>query len=150
MRRRRDLGDLFDEFFRDFFEDVFEDLRPRRGRRLNPLMEEEYEDYREPMHDVIETDNEVIVTVEIPGVKKEDIDINVSSRSIEIKAEHKEEEKKEGEEYTYMKEYKGFYKVIPLPVEVNTEKVKATYNNGVLEVRLEKKHKEEKKKVKVE
>ena len=157
-RRRRGF---FDEFFEEM-ERMFEDLLgrerdffgfgyvPSKGRRYGDVREE-FREYREALTDVWESDDEVVVTMELPGVKKEDIKINVTPRTLEVKAEQKEESKEESEGGIRIERaYKGFYKVVDLPTEVKTDEVKATYNNGVLEVRLPKAHKEKKKEVKVE
>lgn len=92
---------------------------------------------RKPLVDTMETDDEVHVIVEMPGVSKEDIDLNASETTLEIKAE--------GENRKYSE-------FVNLPCEVIPESAKARYNNGVLEVVLKKKHpkKEKKKKIKVE
>ncbi len=97
------------------------------------------EGFREPLADVFETDKEVIVTVELPGVKKDDIEVNVTENAVEVKAEIKEEHKEEKEGiYRMERSYRGFYRVIPLPAEVKPEEAKATYKNGVLEIRIPK------------
>ena len=145
--------DPFDEMRKlvDRMERIFEEpwgfgFGPFRG------LEEEREGFRQPLTDVFETDNEVVVTVELPGVRKEDIDVTVRENSVEIKAEVKkiEEVKKEGF-FRAERSYQGFYRVIPLPTEVKSDQAKATYNNGVLEIRIPKAKPEAKgKKVKVE
>lgn len=148
MRRR--YYDPFSEMRRllDSLERAFEDLWPEpvydfeRGFR---------EMYREPYVDVFEADKEVIVTVELPGVRKGDIDLMVREDSVEIKAEiKKEEEKKEEKSYEHRKMFQKYYTVIPLPCTVVPEKAKATYNNGVLEIRIPKAEVSKGTKVKVE
>ncbi|WP_202319091.1 archaeal heat shock protein Hsp20 [Archaeoglobus neptunius] len=79
---------------------------------------------RKPLVDVIETDNEVQVIAEMPGVNKEDIELNATERSLEIRAEG---------------ENRKYYETVELPVEVEPDSAKARYNNGVLEVILRKK-----------
>lgn len=76
---------------------------------------------KEPIVDIFEEDGEVVVVAELPGVRKEDIKLNASGDSLEIRASG------------------SFYKVIKLPSRVDPERAKATFNNGVLEVRLPKK-----------
>ncbi|RLI89318.1 MAG: Hsp20/alpha crystallin family protein [Archaeoglobales archaeon] len=92
---------------------------------------------RRPLIDVMETDEEVHVIAEMPGVNKEDIDVNASETSVEIKAEG---------------ESRKYYEVVDLPCEVVPDSAKARYNNGVLEIIFRKKHpkKEDKKKIKIE
>ncbi len=122
-----------------------------RFRWEGPAMEE-LRGFREPLADVFETDKEVVVTVELPGVRKEDIEVNVTENSVEVKAEVKIEAKEEKEGvYRVERSYKGFYRMIPLPTEVKPEEAKATYKNGVLEIRIPKvKESGKAKKVKVE
>lgn len=79
---------------------------------------------REPLVDVFEEDQNVKVVAEIPGVRKEDIDLTVDEKMLTIKVDT---------------EQRKYYKEVELPVEVSTTGVKATYNNGVLEVTLPKK-----------
>ena len=105
------------------------------------------EDYREPETEIHETDKEIIVTMELPGVDKKDIDLKVTEDQIVVKAEHKEEET---EKETYRKIYSNFYKAIRLPERVDPDKVKATYKNGILEVRLTKLEQEKGKRINIE
>ncbi len=102
-----------------------------------PLIKEEGVEEREPLIDTIETDDEIQVIAEMPGVNKEDIELNASETKLEIKAEG---------------ENRKYYKVVDLPEEVDPESAKARYNNGVLEVILKKKHpkKESKKRINIE
>lgn len=94
-------------------------------------------DQRKPLVDVIETDEEVQIIAEMPGVNKEDIELSASETKLEIKAEG---------------ENRKYYEVVDLPDEVDPDSAKARYNNGVLEVVLKKKHpkKESKKRINIE
>lgn len=102
-----------------------------------PLIKEEGVEERKPLIDIIETDDEIQVIVEMPGVNKEDIELNASETKLEIKAEG---------------ENRKYYEVVDLPDEVDPESAKARYNNGVLEVILKRKHpkKESKKRINIE
>lgn len=109
------------------------------------------ERYREPYADVQETDKEVIVTAEIPGVNKGDINIKVTDNGIEISAEAKHEAKEEKEGVIRSgRFYSKFYKFLSLPSKVHGDKAKATYKNGVLEIKLPKAETEKKTTIKVE
>ncbi len=105
------------------------------GTKPEALVREGVEE-RRPLIDVIETDDEVQVIAEMPGVRKEDIDLNATERTLEIKAEG---------------ENRRYHEIVELPCEVIPDSAKARYNNGVLEVVFKKKHPERKgKKIKVE
>jgi len=126
---------------------IFEDLW--RGDRFLGLPSSpefsrgfiERSEYRTPLTDMWETDKEVVITMELPGVRKEDIDINIYEDGIEVKVERKAERRDEDERkgmYRFERTYTGFYRYIPLPTNVDTERAEATYNNGVLEIRIPK------------
>jgi HSP20 family protein len=83
----------------------------------------------EPLVDVFEDNGEIIVVAEVPGVSKEDIELKVKPNQLIIKAKGKD---------------RKYYKTIDLPKEVIPEKAKASYKNGVLEVRLKAKESKEK------
>jgi len=105
---------------------------------------------REPAIEVYEEKDDVVVKAEVPGMKKEDLEINLSDNRLTIKGEKKEEEevKKKGYYYTE-RSYGSFLRTIDLPREVQTEKAKANFKDGVLEVRLPKTEEAKRKEVKV-
>jgi HSP20 family protein len=82
---------------------------------------------REPLVDVIETESEVKVIAELPGVEKSDVDLETTEKRLAIKVDT---------------ERRKYYKDVDLPTHVDVESAKANYNNGVLEVVLTKKAKE--------
>ncbi len=104
----------------------FGNVRKIRGR---PVISEE----REPLVDVFEEGDEVVVIAELPGVNKEKIKCRVSEdrKKLYIKASN---------------EYHKYYKEVELPVPVEPGSAKASYKNGVLEVRLKKAKVEEEEK----
>lgn len=107
---------------------------------------------KEPVSDVIIKDGNAIVRVDLPGVDKRDVKLNVTENFVEIKAEKKHEVKVEKEGFFKQeRSYAGFYRVIPLPAEVKAEKSKANYKDGVLEIiiPLKERLKKEKKKVEI-
>ncbi|MGC8982344.1 MAG: archaeal heat shock protein Hsp20 [Desulfurococcaceae archaeon] len=107
----------------------FGNIRRTRGR---PEIIEE----REPLVDVFERGDEVVVVAEIPGVDKEKIDLKVTEdgKTLIIKASNEE---------------RKYYKEVDLPAKVDPESAKASYKNGILEVRLKKIGKEEGKGIKI-
>jgi HSP20 family protein len=96
-------------------------------------------EYREPFIDVMEKDKEIIAIAELPGLEKKDIKINVTEDMLEISAETKQEEKKEEKGYVYRERRSGsYYRAISLPSPVDPDNSKATYENGVLEIKMPK------------
>ncbi|MEM2896476.1 MAG: Hsp20/alpha crystallin family protein [Candidatus Bathyarchaeia archaeon] len=93
----------------------------------------------EPLVDVYEANDEVVIVVDLPGVRKEEISINATEDTIEIEAELKKAEKMEKPSYIKQeRKYGRFYRKISLPVKVKPEHAKSKYENGILEVRLPK------------
>ena len=91
---------------------------------------------REPLVDVNETDKQIRVTAELPGVDKSDIELETNEDSLVIRVDT---------------EKRKYYKEVDLPAPVNPDSAKATYNNGVLEVVFDKRTPERKgKKIQVQ
>jgi len=94
--------------------------------------------------DLYETISEVVVVADLPGLSKEDIDIQATSDSITIQAESREG-KDDGNEGYYIKERGSLdiYRRLPLPKRVDPNKAEAAFKNGILTVRLAKAQREE-------
>jgi HSP20 family protein len=104
-----------------------------------------------PEVDIKETEKELILSATIPGMTKDEIDIDVTGGEITISGERKSEEEKPGERYHVRQQnYGAFCVSYTLPVEVKAEDVKASYKHGVLEVIMPKAEETAKHKVKVE
>jgi HSP20 family protein len=116
-----DFGDLFEGFFRP-------------ARRIEPTR-----DFL-PAVDVSEDDNGYVVRAELPGVKKEDIDVTLEDGLLTISAETKtESEEKEGERVIRRERRYGKYsRSLRLGTQVDEGKVKANYKDGILELVLPK------------
>lgn len=119
-----DEWDPFGEFKRIQHE-IFHALAPFEERvRVRPAFANVYE-----------TETGVIAEFELPGVDKKDIKINLTPTDVEVKVERKEEkEEKTKRFYKHEARALSFYRKIAFPVEVVTEKAKATYRNGILRV----------------
>ncbi|RLG52223.1 MAG: Hsp20/alpha crystallin family protein [Thermoproteota archaeon] len=95
--------------------------------------------YRQPLADVYETDRDIVVVVEVPGVDKKDVKINATENAVEIRAESAREEEERGATWHRReRRYIGFYRRISLPAKVDPRRAKARFRNGVLEIRLPK------------
>ncbi len=107
--------------------------------------------FREPISDLKETDKEVVASIEMPGVSKKDIQLNVTEDGLEVKVEQKHEMKEEKKGYIRMESgYRSYYRRLPFPAKVVAEKAEAKYENGVLEVIVPKQQIESKKKKMIE
>lgn len=117
---------VYDELFRGFFKPVRMEGAP------SPVTIK---------MDVRETENGYVVHSEMPGVKKEDIDVAIERNQVTITAEVKQErEKKEGDRMLRNERYFGnIYRSFTLPVELDESACEAKYENGVLELKLVKK-----------
>lgn len=88
-----------------------------------------------PEIDVFEKDNRLFTKVDLPGLKKEDVKVEVSDGQLVISGERKSEaEEKKEQYYRCEREYGSFYRAVPLPDGVKADDVKATFADGVLEV----------------
>ena len=90
--------------------------------------------------DVTETDKEIELTAELPGLEEKDVQVNVSDNALTIKGEKKaekeeKEEKDKDKNYRlFERSYGSFYRSIELPTGINPDAIKAALSNGVLKV----------------
>jgi HSP20 family protein len=92
-----------------------------------------------PYFEIDETDNEVVVTAELPGLEPDDFAIEITGERLVIRGEKKQESSRSGRGYTYSeRRYGAFARALQLPCEIDTDKAKATYKHGVLHVTLPK------------
>jgi HSP20 family protein len=88
--------------------------------------------------DMRETDNEVIVEAAVPGVKPEEIEVQVTGNTLTIKGERKEKKEEKRGAYLYQEQKFGdFSRSVTLPVEVNVDKACTEFENGVLTLTLQ-------------
>ncbi len=129
--------------FEDFFRRPFSMVSPAWWPGLREAQGE-----IAPSIDIYEEGDEVVVKAELPGLKKEDIEVNLTEDSITISGEKKKEEKVERKGYCrHERSYGSFARSFLLPSEVRTDDAKADFKDGVLEIRIPKTE-EAKKKVK--
>ncbi len=92
-----------------------------------------------PRVDVIDREDEVVVRAELPGVEKDDIDVTMTENTVTIKASTKKELKEEKGDYYHAEIAQGsFSRTVPLPAEVEGDRAKASYKDGILEVTIPK------------
>jgi HSP20 family protein len=94
---------------------------------------------RVPVIDVVEEKDKYEITAEIPGIQKEEVDINLKKDIIEISAEHKEQNEIKKENFIRRERSRNiFYRKIPLPNNVDKKGIEATLNNGIISLTLPK------------
>lgn len=147
---RRSIMDLgrwerdMDRMMEDFFGRRTRPWWPERWFRADEL------ERRVPLVDVFEDKDEIVVKAEIPGMDKDNIEVNLTDHTLTIKGEKKKEEEiKEENYYRAERSYGSFIRTVELPAEVHTDKVKANFKNGVLEVRMPKTEAAKAKEIKV-
>jgi HSP20 family protein len=137
---QREMNQVFDNFSKSFFD-------------FSPLSREmDLHKSITPKIDVVETDKEIRVTAELPGMEEKDIEVNFSRDTLIIKGEKKAEKEDKKEDYYVMeRSYGSFQRAIPISAGVDRDKVDANFKNGVLKVTLPKTEEAQKevKKVKI-
>jgi HSP20 family protein len=134
----------------------FESLFPRNWYRPMHLDFPEWTQLgmtglKTPKVDIIDRDGDILVRAEIPGVKKEDLDISLTDTAITIKGCTSEEKKEEDGDYFRSEIMKGsFSRTLPLPAEVDGGKATSTFKDGMLEVVVPKHEHVRRHKVKVD
>ena len=141
------------------FEDLF-DAFQNRFSNWTPVKSNEENDFWAPFSfdsfsstpkvDVEDTDDAFLVRAEVPGLDKDDIHVDLNQDRLIIKGEKKHESKNKGKNYYRVEcSYGSFSRTIPLPSEVEEEKVNAEYKNGVLNICLPKRESAKKKSIEI-
>ena len=132
---RDEMNRLFDSFFTGWPE------------RRKDLLASEWA----PSIDVAETDEEIVVTAELPGVKQDEVDITITDDVLTLKGEKKEEkEVKEKNYHRVERSYGSFQRSISLPTGVKSDEAKASYKDGVLHITVPKAEEAKPKQIKID
>jgi HSP20 family protein len=92
-----------------------------------------------PRVDVFEKNGDIVVKAELPGAKKEDIEVTLDQGDLMIRGQKKAETEVKEEHYYRMEQsYGSFYRRLALPFETTAEQIEATYAEGILEIRIPK------------
>jgi HSP20 family protein len=139
LRPFRELSTLRDEMDR-LWEHFFGELPT-----LEPVRRE-----WAPSLDVSETKNNIVVKAEVPGLEPKDIDISLTGGVLTIKGEKKQEKEEKDENYHRIeRSYGTFTRSVRVPQEVQSDKIEATYKDGVLKITLPKSEEAKKKEIKI-
>lgn len=135
----------------EYIRDLERTFMPRVARGVVSVGREVLTGFREPLVDVREEDDEVVVTMELPGVNKEDIRVNATENFVEVRADVRRERAEErGHYFRRERFYTGFYRRVELPYPVDPSTGKAKFENGILEIRLKKAVRERGRRIPVE
>ncbi len=128
------LASIFDDFMKPFGE-FMEPFFPRSLRSFWSEL-----DSRQPSVDIQDRGDHFILTAELPGFAKDDVEVRVNPNSLELKAEKKSDnESKDADDVYQRKSYSSFHQYLSLPEQVVADKVDGTMKNGILELKLPKK-----------
>jgi HSP20 family protein len=129
---QREVNRLFDDFFSDF------PLAPRWGER------EVAAGGFTPRVDVSETDTDVKVSAELPGMEERDISVEMDDAAVTIRGERKGDQEERGENwYRREQSYGTFQRIVPLPADVDGAKARAKFSKGVLTITVPKREEEQ-------
>jgi HSP20 family protein len=91
-----------------------------------------------PRMDVIDREDHLLVRAEVPGLRKEDLELTLTDNHLTLKAEVREEQETQGQPYRQEIHQESFVRTLRLPAEVLADQVKAQFKDGILEVTLPK------------
>jgi HSP20 family protein len=128
--RRTPFEDLTNLWPRDFFSrDFFAKLQPDGGLAVD----------WSPRCDVTETDTEILVHAELPGVEQKDMEVTIKDGVLTLKGEKRTEKREDEKGRTYSERFFGsFSRALAIPTNVDETMIEATLKDGVLEVHMPK------------
>ncbi len=102
-----------------------------------------------PHTDIYEEKDQLVMKTELPGIDKKDLDVSLEGDRLTIKAEKKEEVKEGANHYTRERYYGRYFRSVKLPYPVKGDKISATFENGILELKLPKAEEVKSKKIEI-
>lgn len=104
-----------------------------------------------PPVDIYEDDHKIVLKLEVPGLKQEDLDIQIENNTLTVRGERKfETEEKEENFHRIERRYGSFFRAFTIPSTLDREHVKADYEAGVLRIELEKRAEAKPKQIKIQ
>ena len=134
---RRPLDEIFDNFRQDvedaFFAPFINPIRSSIPGNMSSI------EIRTPLCDIIDKGNRYIISLEVPGIQKDKIEVKATGEYITIAgSEEKKNEKEEGNYVLNERAYRSFFRKIPFPENIIPTKVDATIENGILKIEVPK------------
>lgn len=130
--------DVFSKRFTDIMDEFFNDEVRTRQESFSPSM------------DISENEKEFVIEVEVPGMDKENIQINMEKNVLTISGERKFQEKEEDKQYHRVESHYGtFSRSLTLPDNADSESIQAAYENGILSISIKKSEKSLKKQIEI-
>jgi HSP20 family protein len=132
LKFKNEFDRLFDSFFSDFYKD------PADLYSISPRA------------DIEESDNDYLVTVEVPGIDKKDLKLNLEENKLTIKGEKKQS--KEIKESNYIcceRSYGGFERTFNLPTSIKANEISAEYKDGIIRIKLPKAEEAKRKEIEI-
>ncbi len=124
---------------------LFEDFYPAQGEERD-LVASSWT----PAVDIYETEQELFLTAELPGIEDRHIEIKIEDNTLTLKGERKfEKESKEENYHRVERSYGSFYRTFSIPAYIDQDKIKAEHEHGLLKVSLPKKHDSKPRKIEV-
>lgn len=138
VRYNRPNRDLMSKNFSDIMDEFFNDVVNTNRDSFVPGI------------DISETDNQFLISAELPGMSKEDIDISLDNGRLSISGERKFEKEEEGKTFHRVEtRYGSFNRSFQLPDNVDEESINAKYENGLLNITIDKAEDKVKKKIEI-
>ncbi|MFW9826731.1 MAG: Hsp20/alpha crystallin family protein [Candidatus Thorarchaeota archaeon] len=136
----QEMDRMFDELRSNFFDDWYFPFRTRRSRPFSLLIRDDEPIFRTPLANITEDKDHFSVIAELPGLDKKDIEITISEGNLEIRGELKQEKKEEKEGELVRREFHSskYYRAFSLPDNIDSDKIEANLEKGVLTVKIPK------------
>ena len=146
VQRINDAYDPFEELHQQM-NSLFDSFSPGWGLDRLPGLRSRFEalDSFSPNFDVAETDDDITITAELPGMDEKDIQVSVDDSTLTISGEKKQEREEKKKDYHFSeRSYGQFRRTISLPATIDKDSVKASFKKGVLSVELPKREEQNK------
>lgn len=138
MQYSRPENDLMSKRFSDIMDEFFNDVVSKRRDNFVPSI------------DVSETEDKFLIAAELPGMKKDDINISLENGRLSINGERQFEKEDEGKTYHRVEtRYGSFSRSFQLPDNVDEESINATYEDGLLNITINKSENKVKKQIEI-